>query len=280
MAGAYTTQKDYRLSPQSRLSVFVNGDVGPDQDVSVRVHCDSGIVAERPMYFNYHGKWDGGHDVMGTDSPKTAWYFAEGSTQPGFEEWLAVQNANNQNATITCHFLKSDGTQDDKSYTVGANSRWTLDVSQAVGVGVDSAIVIESPLPVVAERPMYFSYKEDTPGYAWTGGHDVVGATAPKTGWFFAEGCTYDWADEYICVANPGAESAHVTFSFMLESGDPVPHSVDIAPHKRATVKVADIVSRGHDVSTKITSDKPVVAERPMYFDYNGWTGGHDVVGF
>ncbi|MCJ7795498.1 MAG: YCF48-related protein, partial [Thermoleophilia bacterium] len=70
MAGAYTTQKDYRLSPQSRLSVFVNGDVGPDQDVSVRVHCDSGIVAERPMYFNYHGKWDGGHDVMGTDAPK------------------------------------------------------------------------------------------------------------------------------------------------------------------------------------------------------------------
>jgi hypothetical protein len=27
-------------------------------------------------------------------------------------------------------------------------------------------------------------------------------------------------------------------------------------------------------------NDIPVVAERPMYFDYNGWTGGHDVVGF
>jgi hypothetical protein len=145
---------------------------------------------------------------------------------------------------------------------------------------VDSAIVIESDVPVVAERPMYFSYKENTPGYAWTGGHDVVGAPAPKTEWFFAEGCTYDWADEYICIANPGAESAHVAFSFMLESGDTVPYSVEVAPHKRATVKVADIVGRGHDVSTKTSSDKPVVAERPMYFNYNGWTGGHDVVGF
>ena len=279
-AGAYTQQKKYDVDPQSRISVFVNGDVGPNQDVSMHISCDSPIVAERPMYFNYKQKWTGGHVIMGTDSPKTKWYFAEGSTQPGFEEWLAVQNATDQNATVTCTFLKSDGTQQVENYGVGANSRWTLDVSKAVGVGVDSAIVIESSVPVVAERPMYFSYKEGGPAYSWTGGHDVVGAPAPKTGWFFAEGCTYDWADEYICVANPGTESALVTFSFMLESGDPVEHSIDIAPHTRATVKVADIVGRGHDVSTKMSSDKPVVAERPMYFNYNGWTGGHDVVGF
>ncbi|MBU4359553.1 MAG: IPT/TIG domain-containing protein [Actinobacteria bacterium] len=279
-AGAYTQQKQYDVEPHSRFSVFVNGDVGPGQDVSVHAQCSSPIVVERPMYFNYHGKWTGGHVIMGTDSPKTAWYFAEGSTQPGFEEWLAVQNANDKDAIITCHFLKSDGTQQVENYTVGANSRWTLDVSQAVGVGVDSAMVIESDQPVVAERPMYFSYKEDTPGYGWTGGHDVVGAKEAKASWFFAEGCTHDWADEYICVANPGAESAHVTFTFMLESGAPVEHSIDIDPGKRSTVKVADIVGRGHDVSTQVTSSKPVVAERPMYFNYNGWTGGHDVVGF
>ena len=280
-AGAYTQHKDYNIPAKSRISVFVNGDVGPNQDVSTYVHCDSPIVAERPMYFNYKDKWTGGHVIMGTDSPKTAWYFAEGSTQPGFEEWLAVQNASDTNAIITCHFLKSDGTQQVEIYTVGANSRWTLDVSQAVGVGVDSAIVIESDQPVVAERPMYFSYKEDTPGYGWTGGHDVVGAKEVKKNWFFAEGCTHDWADEYICVANPGAESAHVIFTFMLKSGAPVEHSIDIDPHQRATVKVADIVGRGQDVSTEVLSDKPVVAERPMYFNYNGvWSGGHDVVGF
>jgi hypothetical protein len=279
-AGAYTQQKKYDVPAKSRISVFVNGDVGPGQDVSLHVHCAQPIVAERPMYFNYSGKWTGGHVVMGTDSPKTTWYFAEGSTQPGFEEWLVVQNTNNQNATVTCHFLKSDGSQVDESYPVGANSRWTLDVSQAVGVGVDSAIVVESTLPIVAERPMYFSYKQDTLGYGWTGGHDIVGAPAPKTSWFFAEGCTYDWADEYICMANPGTEAAHVTFTFMLESGDLVPHAIDIAIGKRETVKVADIVGRGHNVSTRIASDKPVIAERPMYFNCNGWTGGHDVVGF
>ena len=81
-------------------------------------------------------------------------------------------------------------------------------------------------------------------------------------------------------MANPGTESAHVTFSFMLETGTPVAHDIDIAPHMRATVKAADIVGRGYDVSIKITSAKPMVAEKPRYFNHSGWTGGHDVVGF
>jgi hypothetical protein len=30
-----------------------------------------------------------------------------------------------------------------------------------------------------------------------------------------------------------------------------------------------------------VASDQPIIAERPMYFNYNGaWTGGHDVVGY
>ena len=279
-AGAYMQQKDYSVPARSRVSVFVNGDVGPNQDVSVHVHCDDAIVAERPMYFNYHGKWDGGHVVMGTDSPKNVWYFAEGSTRPGFEEWLAVQNANDADAHITVHFLKGDGTQQDESYTVGANSRWTLDVSDPLGAGVDSSITIESDQTIVAERPMYFCYKEGEPGYGWTGGHDVLGSPTDKTTWFFAEGCTLDNFDEYLCIGNPGGEKAHVTVTFMLGTGKQKTHVVDIAAHMRATVKVADVVGRGQDVSARVESDRPVVAERPMYFNYNGWTGGHDVIGF
>ena len=279
-AGAYTQQKKYDINPQSRISVFVNGDVGPNQDVSTHVHCADRIVAERPMYFNYHNKWTGGHNVMGTDSPKDKWYFAEGTTQSGFEEWLAVQNANDADAAITVHFMKADGTSQDNTYRVGANSRWTLDVSEPLGKNVDSSIFLESNLPVVAERPMYFSYKENAPGYGWTGGHDVVGASHPKTNWFFAEGCTLDNFDEYICIGNPGDTKAKVTLRFLLESGSPVERVIEIDPHKRTTIKVADVVGRGHDVSTQVSSDQPVVAERPMYFNYNGWTGGHDVIGF
>ncbi len=33
-------------------------------------------------------------------------------------------------------------------------------------------------------------------------------------------------------------------------------------------------------LSARIESGLPIIAERPMYFDFHGWTGGHDVVGF
>jgi hypothetical protein len=40
-------------------------------------------------------------------------------------------------------------------------------------------------------------------------------------------------------------------------------------------------VGAERNVSIKVTSDLPIVAERPMYFNYKGsWSGGHDVVGY
>jgi hypothetical protein len=42
----------------------------------------------------------------------------------------------------------------------------------------------------------------------------------------------------------------------------------------------ARVLMANQDISAKVTSDKPIIVERPMYFDFNGWTGGHDVVGF
>ena len=133
-----------------------------------------------------------------------------------------------------------------------------------------------SGLQIVAERPMYFSY-----GPGWTGGHDVLGTFQPRTEWFFPEGCTHDNFDEFICIANPGDETANVNLTFMLDEGDPIEINRAIAAHQRITVRVFDEVARGRDVSTRIRSDKPVVVERPMYFNYGtGWDGGHAVVGY
>lgn len=67
--------------PRSRSTIDVNREVGPGQDVSVRLIADAPIVAERPVYFNYGGVWAGGHDVMGAKSPGTEWHFAEGCTR-------------------------------------------------------------------------------------------------------------------------------------------------------------------------------------------------------
>jgi hypothetical protein len=51
-------------------------------------------------------------------------------------------------------------------------------------------------------------------------------------------------------------------------------------------VTVKDRLGEGddtnHDFSAKVqcTNGQNIIAERPMYFNYKGWTGGHDVGGF
>ena len=40
-------------------------------------------------------------------------------------------------------------------------------------------------------------------------------------------------------------------------------------------------LSEGLSISVWVTSDEPIIVERPMYFDFNGmYAGGHDVVGY
>ena len=66
----------------------------------------------------------------------------------------------------------------------------------------------------------------------------------------------------------------------MFSDGSTLREDVTIGATSRSTVNVNDFVGPNRDVSVKITADSPIVAERPIYFNYNGaWTGGHDVIG-
>jgi hypothetical protein len=87
--------------------------------------------------------------------------------------------------------MKGNGTTVVEQLTVRKNSRATIDPRNKLGVYNDSAhdfsTLVQSVngVGIIAERPMYFNYNG-----AWTGGHDVVGASGPESGWFFAEGFT------------------------------------------------------------------------------------------
>ena len=55
------------------------------------------------MYFDYMGTgahhWAGGRDTIGATAPSFNWYFAEGYTGEGFEEWICIQNPGGGQAT-------------------------------------------------------------------------------------------------------------------------------------------------------------------------------------
>ena len=53
------------MPANSRYTVNVNSDAGAGLSICAGLASDQPVIVERPMYFNYHGAWTGGHDVVG-----------------------------------------------------------------------------------------------------------------------------------------------------------------------------------------------------------------------
>src|SRR5450756_231149 len=101
-----------------------------------------------------------------------------------------------------------------------------------------------------------------------SGGHDSLGALAPSARWYFAEGTTRSDFTTYIAVMNPDEQAASVTFTYMVGTGEPVTRVHAVAPKSRFTLDIKDDVGPDRDVSTFLSSDRAVIAERPMYFQW------------
>ena len=273
--------KDYTVNPLSRSTIDVNAALGnKPADVSMKVHSEGGlIVAERPMYFTYQGKWRGGTNVMGATDSDTNWYFAEGNTRTWNDMWLCIQNPNEEAAVVEVTYKSIYGPGTTATYSVKAKSRYTISVDAVVGNDVDLGVDILSDNPVIVERPMYFNYQNK-----WDGGHDVVGCNQAKTIWYFAEGCTrYDSQnqfDTWICIMNPTEPDTTATVTYMLGTGENVTKTYDVRAAQRITVDVNNDVGVGQDVSAMVTCPVPIIVERPMYFNVRGDKGGHDVMGY
>ncbi len=280
-------EQEVTVTKQSRNTVSVNGFLGADKDVSTLVTSDQLILAERPMYFNYRSKWNGGHDAIGVPVPRKTYYFAEGTTRSNptdgyFEEWLCLQNPGDSDTVVTVDYLLGTGQTVSKSYQVNKKSRYTADVNAEVGANQDVSCVVNSLEPIVAERPMYFNYHNK-----WTGGHDVVGAPGPDTTFYFAEGTTRDNPtdgsfEEWVCLQNATDTDTTATITYYTDQAGTQTQNVAVPKKSRVTVDVKARLGKDVDNSFKVTSanNVPILAERPMYFNYHSvWNGGHDVMG-
>jgi hypothetical protein len=157
--------------------------------VSVNVHSDQPIVAERPIYIMQDfgsGTVAGSHDVVGSTGLGTNFGFSAGSTLAGENDYLTIQNPQAAAANITltyygfyCPRLCIIGTAwftATKTFTVAANSRQTVEVANGdrtdvtgclpngagancgVGGGVSPlGVTVSSNQQILVERPTYNS---------------------------------------------------------------------------------------------------------------------------
>jgi len=281
-----TSETRVSIAAGSRVTVNVNGVVGSDREVSMVVASEQDIACERPMYFSYGAGWTGGHDVMGAAEPSTSFYFAEGYTGEGFDEWLCVLNPGDTAADLTFRFqTQEEGEREIKGFAVGPHSRASFKVNDILGSDLQTSCVVEASQAVVVERPMYFDYG-GRGDHGWRGGHCVMGATAPSTGFLFAEGTTRTGFEQWLTIQNPHVSAIDVQalYRFGPGQGDPVAREYHLEGGTRITLFIPDEVGWEKDVAVELSSDATFLAERPIYFDYTGagadhWQGGHCVIG-
>jgi hypothetical protein len=252
-----------QVEAMSRSTVKVNDQVGDGKSVSAKVvgHENDSIVVERAMYWN--GK-AGGHCAAGVNNPATGWYLAEGATAGGFETWVLLQNPGDTGAIVKLNYMNAAGSQAGPTLNMAAHSRTTVNIADTLPNDWQVSTQVTSDVPVIAERAMYWGNRK--------AGHDAVGVTTAGKQWYMAEGCTANGFETWVLLQNPGGATAHATVTYMNENGAQAGPTVEIPAHSRKTINVADTLPNDAQVSTKVTSDQPVIAERSVY--WNGRQGG------
>jgi hypothetical protein len=201
---------------------------------------------------------------------------AEGATGGFFDTDVTLANASGKAAPITLDFLPEGGTPLNADKSIDAYAPLQVHADDVVPGAATSTVVHSlDAVPLAVERTMSW----DSRGYGGHGG----GAVSPATRWFFAEGAQ-GFFKTFILLANDNDTAVDVTVNFLIEDGPVVKHVVTVPAQSRKTVDAGSVkgvndTSFGLDIS----SPKPIIAERAMYFTAvntdHVFDGGHESAG-
>lgn len=250
------------LPPATRRSVRVR-DYVTNWNVSTIVDGITGtVVAERAMYAS-NGAVSGAHVGKAADSPGPLWFLPEGASLGGFETWILVANPHPSTASnIQLTYLTESGPVTGPSMSLGPYQRVSFRVNDRVQTyDVSTRVDADGP-GVVAERATYVNNAR------LVGATTSPGTQAPGTNWYLAEGATAGGFETWILVANPDPTlTATVTLSYITGTGPVAGPTFDLGPAKRRSILVNSSVST-FNVSTQVSANRPVVAERALYSNH------------
>jgi hypothetical protein len=114
-------------------------------------------------------------------------------------------------------------------------------------------------------------------------GAAAAAAAAPAVTWYFAEGATGPYFDEFLLLANPGQASVTATVHYLLPEGGVITrqHEVPAGTRRTVWVDLEDPALADTAVSMHVDASGPIVAERAMWWPGTSdtWAGGHASLG-
>ncbi len=252
--------RDATVPAGGRADLLVNDLFNDTSDVPAIVESNAPVVAERFMSF--------GNDITagpGVSQPSRVWYFAEGSTNGTDKTYLLLFNPQAADASATITYMQNDGRTAEQFVKIAPLQRTVVTVGDGLaGVGFGARVIATQP--IVAERTMIFG-----PASSATAGgvHTAHGIVKLSRHWYFAEGTTQAPFQMNILVLNPNAQPTNVAVTFLTDSGTSLTRKYAVPPQTRLPINVNEVVPE-LGIATTIVADRPIAAERSMYWNNSG----------
>jgi YVTN family beta-propeller protein len=253
----------------SRKSFNMADDIGP-KDASIKVESSVPVIPERAMYRNNRRE---GHDSIGTTSPASDFYLAEGTSAYGFTTYVLIQNPNSEATDVTVTYMTQSGPRPQTPFSMTPNSRKTIRVNDVLP-NTDFSTRVHGSKPIIAERAMYW---DNGTGEAC---HDSIGMDSAHTSCYLPDGQTSDGRETFTLVQNPNSVPVTVQVTYMTPTGTGnVVFTDTVKANSRKTYNMTDkgISGRAAIMVTSKTAGKPIIVERAMYWNNRG--AGTDTIG-
>ena len=236
--GQAPVERTYSVAAGSRATIWVDRE-DPSlatTDVAAEITSVDGtpIVVERSLYLREAGSTSprGGDTSTGATAPATRW-FVEGATG-AYAMRLLLANPGAEATQVQVAYRRADGRTGNRSYTLAASSRQTVDVAAVHPSLSDTTlgITVEASAPIVVERTKWWG-ANGTLDEAVSG--SAVSAGAAR--WLLAEGEMGGAreATTSLVVFNRGA-ATDVTVTLLFEDGPEAAATFPVAGGARFAV--------------------------------------------
>jgi hypothetical protein len=281
--GAGVVTVPITMAAKQRFTLFA-GNIAAVRNTSFGIDITSTlpIIAERAMYLPGARVFEGGHESAGVNATNRQWFLAEGATGDFFEDFVLIANPNPTNATVNLTYLLATGATINKTVTVLANSRKTINVEaeDPLLAAADVSIAFTSDIGIVVERAMYWPNVSQ----GWREAHNSFGLTSLGLRWGLADGRiggprAYQ---TFILLANPNPHPAEVQVRFMKPTFT-VTRTYTLAASSRRTVfantEVPELGDGPFGAEIQVLNYQAIAVEKAMYWNSGAeaFAGGTNV---
>ncbi len=192
----------------------------------------------------------------------THWYFAEGSTERGAQDWLALFNPFGDDAIVDVTFVDDGGLQSPEggqAIVVPRRSRVSLPIHDVARRQGQLGVSVQARSGrIVAERSGFFDGTDTRTGVTL-----ALGATGGATRWRFPILDTSEGTAESVSVANFTEDAAQVEVRVLLDGVTALPpETVRLTGNAIQRIDVGARANTGEAYAVEVTSvnGTPVVA--------------------